>query len=294
MKAMGDTRTPQDFSAAGNLTLPWRNLVRLARNQARFRLAQIAGRDPVYVYQMGKVGSSAIADLVDCLPGLFSVQFHRLMPDRCAEIRARFDAGERYVRDMRFEEWLFRRIAGGNGPVRIITAVREPIAHSYSAFFQNVLRATHGAVESAALESLPALRRHFLEWDELGGALTWLDSEISRLIGIDLLEQPFDKAKGWTRVDHGRFSVLILKAELDDARKCEAIGAYLERDPGALTRANRAADKAYAVAYSRFIEMVKLPPGQAKRFVQHRYTRKFYTESEINAALARYAAHDYR
>ena len=287
---MGDENSSRGLLGQSGSGLPWRNCVRLARRKARFRLAQAVGRSPVYVYQMGKVGSSALVQLVDSVPGFFAIQAHRLMPDRCKEIQARFDSGEHYVSDMRFEQWLFRGlVSGGEKPVRIITAVREPMAHSYSAFFQNIRRSTHGEVESAASADLGALRRHFLEWKELGGALTWLDLEASRLTKTDLLAQPFDKALGWGRVDHGRFSVLILKSELDDARKREAVGDFLERVPGPLSRANQASDKQYAKAYRRFIETVKLPAERAKRFARHRYTQHFYTDAEIDAALARFS-----
>lgn len=270
-------------------SLPFRNRLRLAKNIATFQLARLAGKQPVFVYQMGKVGSSALTQLIDRMPGYTSIQVHRLMPGRTAEIRARFDAGEHYYRDMRFEEWVYRYITGFNRPTKIVTVVREPMAHSYSAFFQNLPRSTRGAVMAAAPKEMDGLRKHFIEWDDLGAGLIWLDEELSAIAGCDLLNQPFDKERGWECIDHQRFSILLLKAEIHNDLKREAIGRFLGCDPGAVKQTNSASDKSYATAYKAFIDEVKLPSDIAREWANHRYTRQFYTESEIAEALDKFA-----
>ena len=269
--------------------LPWRNKLRLLKNIFIFKAKISLGMSPVLVYQMGKVGSSALVTAVNKTPGYFSVQAHRLMPDRRAEMSDRFDRGEHYVRDMRFERWLYHTIKNSDMHIRIVCATREPMSHSFSAFFQNLKRSTHGTIRSATSSDLEDLRKAFLCWDELGAALNWFDQEASQLVGIDLLSIPFDKNKGWSLVDHGRFSLLILKSELDNARKREAIGTLLRCTPEPLLRVNDASDKMYAESYRRFRETVKLPKWQAARFAEHRYTRHFYTESEIVSALSRFS-----
>lgn len=268
--------------------LPLRNRLRFAKNVGTFQLAQWSGKEPVLVYQMGKVGSTALAALINRVPGYGAVQVHRLMPDRTAEIRARFDAGERYYRDMRIEQWVYRHIIGNDRPVRIVTAVREPLAHSYSAFFQNLPRSTRGGISDP--NAVDALRQRFLGWDDLGAALHWLDLEASRLTGCDLVAQPFDIDRGWSQVEQGRFSILILKAELDDVHKRAAIQDFLGHDPGAVPRANSAEGKAYAVGYQTFIDAVKLPASMAEAWADHRYTRHFYSEAEIRKAIARFSS----
>lgn len=268
---------------------PLRNWLRLAKAIGSFRYARLKGRQPIYVYQMGKVGSSALASLINRVPGYNAVQIHRLMPERTAEIRSRFDRGERYYRDMRFEQWLYREIHSHDGPVWVVTAVREPMAHSYSAFFQNLPRSTGGTMSDPTPDTIQDLRDRFLSWDDLGAALTWLDVEASALTGCDLLAQPFDLEAGWTVVEQGRFRILLLKAELENTRKRAAIHGFLGRDPGALVQTNSATDKAYAAAYRSFIDQVKLPAALARCWADHRYTRRFYSEDEIAAALAQFS-----
>lgn len=282
-----DSATPKQRSA-----LPPRRALRYAKQRFGVQLAIAAGKEPVLVYQMGKVGSSALAQLIDRVPGCFAVQVHRLAPARRTEIQNRFDAGEHYYKDMRFEGWIHDWLQNRSAPTKIVTAVREPMSHSYSSFFQNLRRSTRGKMQAATPGSINDLSKLFLEWEELGAALTWLDLEMSPLIGSDLLAHPFDQATGWSVSTGQEYTVLTLKSEIGDDVKRTALTALLGHDPGEVSRQNSAVHKDYAATYRSFIDAVKIPAPVAAQWMQHRYTQTFYSAVEREAAVALYAGPD--
>lgn len=208
-----------------------------------------------WVFQMGKVGSSAMIEAID------GIQVHHLdWGNLLYSLRGSYNRHQ-------LNALLMRAVR----PRRIITAVREPVARNLSAFMQN-----HVARGWApTIESFMANFRH----DE---PLDWFDAEMKPFTGIDVFDHPFPHGTGWQLIDD---RLLVLRAEAPDAAKEEAVSRFLGREVK-LGRANVGEDKAYAAAYDELRRSV--PADYVDRMLGSRYARHFYSAEEIERFRAKW------
>lgn len=249
---------------------------------------RLRGRTPCIVYQMGKVGSTTVIDALNDTDRVRAFQAHRLNPESTARIQSRFRAGETYFRDMIFERGLYHWLRRQRKPVKIITILREPFSQTYSAFFQNLQRNTRGKLD-VSTSTIDTLRPHFLEWEDLGIATRWIETEFIPVFGRSPYEQPFDPEQGWCVIQAGHFEILILKLELDDEEKALRIADFLNLDRFAMGYQNTAESKSYSGLYHRFRAEVKIPKQIAASWVASRYMQHFYTPEEAAAARRQFA-----
>lgn len=240
------------------------------------------------IFQMGKVGSTSLIHSLNATGQVRAFQAHRLNPETMAEIRSRFLDGENYYRDMIFERGVLSWMRRQNRSVKVIVPIREPFSHTYSAFFQNISRNTRGSVDPEAA-NVDLLASYFSEWEELGLATKWIDREYVPVLGHSPYNEEFDHDSGVKVISRNGFDVLLMKIEIDDAKKVRAISSFLGIDCLSLRRENVAHSKAYGEIYDEFRTRVKISRETAERWSQSRYMRHFYTTAEADAALERYS-----
>jgi hypothetical protein len=127
---------------------------------------------PIYIFQMGKVGSVSVqATLAGCLP-------NKIVHAHCYE-------------DMALEEQdlLTSRKKAGL-PINVITPVREPISRNISAFFQTFTRDT-GFELTDRDWTVDELLELFLKRYPHDESYTWFDVNFKPLIGLDVYSEPF-------------------------------------------------------------------------------------------------------
>lgn len=205
----------------------------------------------IYIYQMGKVGSTSFARAVD------GIQVHWLDP----------------------ESWFYSLRGGRNRHLlasirmrlclrphdKIITAVREPIARNLSAFMQN--HRSRGW--SPDLETFLAKFRH-------REPLDWFDREVRRYLGIDVYAHDFDCDLGWQNIDD---RLLIVKAEIPDAVKSGAIEQFLGRNIS-LHRQNIGDNKDYSGDYNK-LKNARLPEQYVEEMLGSKYAKHFYSDDQL-------------
>ncbi|MCP4525595.1 MAG: hypothetical protein GY833_06775 [Aestuariibacter sp.] len=218
-------------------------------------------RTPILVYQMGKVGSLSVYEsLLAC--DVKALHLHEMEAPYMREI-ARKDQ------------------------VRIISLVREPIGRHISDFFQNFELHTGVAHDQAAFD--PAtLSKIFLDKKKFWRPSSWFDREMKTQLGIDVYDYPFPQEKGYLLIKQGKYEILILKLELDDTIKEKVISEFLGLDNFELIRKNVAQDKTYAKTYREFKNALRLPEQLIEAMCNARYTRHFYSHTEIEAMRAKY------
>lgn len=213
------------------------------------------GLDRPWVFQMGKVGSSAMIEAVN------GIQVHHLdWGNLLYSFRGQYNRHQLNSLLMRLRR-----------PRRLITAVREPVARNLSAFMQN--HAARGW--EPTIGSFLSNFRH----DE---PLDWFDVEMKPFTGIDVFARPFPITQGWQIIDD---RVLIVRAETPDALKEQAVSEFLGREIK-LGRANVAEDKSYAAGYAELCR--KVPRDYIDRMLASHYTRHFYSPAEIENFRARW------
>ena len=216
---------------------------------------------PILVYQMGKVGSRSVYESLLAW-GVKAIHLHRMEPGYTREIARR-------------------------DQVRIITIVREPIGRQISGFFQNFKSHTGVAYEQATFD-LAALSRIFLDKKHFWHPPRWFDKEMKTQLGIDVYDYPFPQEKGYVVIKQGKYEMLILKLELDDTLKEKAIAEFVGLDNFKLVRKNVGQDKVYAKTYREFKRNLRLPEQFIAGMCNARYTRHFYSHTEIEAMRAKY------
>lgn len=237
--------------------------------------------EPVIVYQMGKVGSSSISrSLRKQLAGpVFHV--HRMNADN---IRNFYDIHKRKDRHPPDETvgLLLNRHLTNKKPAKIISLVREPIERNISAFFQN-----HEWFVGKRLDQDPndidTLSNIFFTAYDHSVPLTWFDIEMKPVVGIDVYRYPFPFEKGYMIIKHPPYELLIIKLEVEDSIKEEAVKKFLKLDDFRLSSHNVGDDKEYALIYNEFKTRINIPDDYLERMCNARFTRHFYSAEEITA-----------
>ena len=68
--------------------------------------------------------------------------------------------------------------------------------------------------------------------------LIWLDAELKTTLGIDVYKSPFPLDKGYAIMSRDNISLLVLKCELDDQSKTDAIKEFLGLEDFEIVRSN--------------------------------------------------------
>jgi hypothetical protein len=119
--------------------------------------------------------------------------------------------------------------------------------------------------------------------------LTWLDFEFKTIFGIDIYKKPFPVYQGYTVITRGRTHLLILRCELDDQAKAQAISNFLGIKELEIKRSNIASEKEYAQQYADFKQQINVPPALLDEMYNSKYARHFYSIEERNQFRARWS-----
>ncbi|SFH35442.1 putative capsular polysaccharide synthesis family protein [Modicisalibacter xianhensis] len=228
----------------------------------------------VYIYQMGKVGSSS---LEASIPN--SVHMHTLYGNspccvgekqRNAGIKRQFVTKTKFLLRRFFIKW--------KKDVKIITVVREPKARNVSMFFQEL---SYWVVDYINKYN-PDMR--YVDDDFLLEVFEktfdhdyydkWFDREIKRLTGIDVYKKGFDHKKGFNIYKNGRYELMVIRMEDIEKNKNEIEGFInIEFE---LENVNDGSRKWYANIYKEFKEKLKIRNIKGLDYVSKSRTAKFF------------------
>jgi len=226
---------------------------------------------PVIIYQMGKVGSSSVADsLARQYPGV-AIHTHAF---------SQKDSNP-YIRKL--HQWAIR----DRKPLRVISLTREPISRNVSAFFHNFERDT-GVPFAEHNFSLQDLKALFLSNYRHQIPLQWFDKNILSNFNIDVFKSPFPPT-GSCIYTQGNVELLVIKVELTDAAKEAALRDFLRLSHFKLENTNIAARKDYNATYAAFVQQVKFPEDYISMMLSSKYARCFYSPEDLAAARLRWA-----
>ncbi len=225
---------------------------------------------PVLIYQMGKVGSTAICESmmrrgyehgVDC--------FH------IHDLHKPTKLSEKAVVEL------------PKGDVDIITMTRDAVARNISSFFQCVdmeERAGEWFVDCrqvVELMSAKELLHAFFtrpQWKH-EEPLGWFDRQLKHFYDIDVYQTSFDVSKGYQTYSNGGVRCLLLRME--DLQKLEVVISDFIGIDCMLGRSNRAEDHWYKNLYRQFLESQSMPENYLDKMYSSKYMRHFYSSEEI-------------
>jgi hypothetical protein len=263
----------------------------LDRRLFKANLRRRFGRQPVVVYSMPKVGSTAMLHATRA-SGRPAIPVHNLSPAEREREARQTERTALQVRSTKLwragyggvwrSEWVAQRLgARAAEPWTIITGVREPVARSISAFF-------HAGERSEAFDPL-------LEADDIDlGAVVerwestywsaarrdWFIDELRAVTDVDVYAEPFPHADGHTTYETTNTRVLLVRNEDIDRVGPAALAAFLDTPVAPPPGSNRARDKNYAGLYERFMADVKISGEILDHAYESRVAIHFYTPEE--------------
>lgn len=254
-------------------------------------------RDPIIVFQMGKVGSTSIVTSLESLNlGRPIFHVHALVEAhrKHSEVRINLSPRQYFKRSKNalISQYLEKEIHRSRKRKasqlkkkwKVITLVRDPVAQNISSFFQivdlyveNVYERYHN--KQLEIKELTSL---FLEQYSPDCIFNnWFDLELRPVFGIDVYASTFPKTKGY-EIYHGEIAdVLLLKLENLNQCVSEAFYHFLGLEKFTLINKNIAQNKKYSSAYKEFKNTVSLPNSYIDAIYALKQVQHFYTQEEI-------------
>ena len=225
---------------------------------------------PVFVFQMGKVGSVSVYNsFLEQYPGAV-LHVHNFTP---------VDPDHRIRR-------LYRWVVQDGKPIYIISLTREPVSRNISAFFQNFRRTTGVPYENSNY-TLDELREIFLSNYPHDIPLEWFDKNILKNFGIDVYATSFP-ANGVATYSQYNAKLLVMRSEISDEEKEGAIRDFLQFPDFRLSNRNISDNKQYASLYKAFTKTTKLPDDYITKMCTSKYFVHFYGVGEAGKVKARW------
>jgi glycosyltransferase involved in cell wall biosynthesis len=250
--------------------------------------------EPVVVFQMGKVGSKSVETSLkryDLGAPVCHSHFLNDLDRVERDARASRSRPVQTLAQIRHGRRLRKSLLGSPYVrCRVISLVRDPIARNIAAFFQCLdefipdyrVRAASGDL---AVEELIGT---FLERYDHTIPLTWFDSQLKPVFGIDVFAAPFPRERGYA-VFHGPTAALLL-VKLEKLKECAptAVKEFLGIADFVLRDANVGEAKEYRDLYRGFLDSIRLEPTFVDRVYDSDVVHHFYAEHEIRAFRRRW------
>ncbi|WP_300545373.1 putative capsular polysaccharide synthesis family protein [Maricaulis sp.] len=243
----------------------------------------IQGRSPILLWTMGKVGSSSIAYSL-FLHGLDCLDIHTLDKRVIAGVQRQYrergmtDTMEHLLRSEAAAAYL----ATNPGRIRLITAVRDPVARNISAFFQTQ------PLKYLTSTPTPELIATFMHEYPHHVPNRFFDREIRHHLGIDLLRQHFDHESGWSIYNKNNVEALVLRIDHPARPTVPALEAFLQL-PVKLRTENASVSKKYSETYNQVVNSIRLPREYLENMYSSRYARFMMSDAERAEKIERWA-----
>lgn len=220
----------------------------------------------LHVFQMGKVGSHAIAR------GLRDAGYD----GRAIHLHWATDVVTGYPSN----RLPYARLLAHprTRPVRVLSGVREIVSWTLSSLFQY-----HGAATMNVRDAVALVEERF--WQVSQAGIRWFDHRY--FCDLDVYAHPFDPALGCARVRHGGLDLLVYRQE-DLSRLSGELAEFLRLPGFAPAADNVGSDKPYADLYRRIQSAFRLPGNLLSSLYDTPYMRHFYSDEERERGFARW------
>lgn len=265
----------------------WRRWAKYSYNLVRtfVRLYYIERRNPIFVYQMGKVGSSTVARTLERLrlsAPVLQVHILSSLEYQRAIVRQR-ELGVRYPDEhLIISRFLVRKLQRGVFPCRIITLTREPISRAISFAFETLrTRNADVILPDGRIDREKMTRKIIQLLDSDHPAADpgkWFEAELRAVFGIDVFSQPYEFDTGYKIFPHNRTPTLVIRMEDINRHLHDALGTFLGLQIGQnqLCRANIGDQKWYSDDIAWVKRNLQVPRETLLRVLNTRYFHHFY------------------
>lgn len=229
-------------------------------------LQKILTQSPeILIYQMGKVGSAAICKSI------------KEKNKNCLSVHVLCDYGDNE------KGWALGKRCRDKlktDGIKMISMIRDPIARYISEKLQGwnfVYWASEGNGKGGSLAD--RLTEDLL--DDKAKISAWFSAELEQFTGIDVMEYPFDKTKGYTIIKKGKIELLILTTErLNENR--HVLEEFVGAEGFQLTDYNRGNSKVIKYIYESIKKNLIIPESALDRYYKEDlFLQHFYSKEQI-------------
>ncbi|HZD24225.1 MAG TPA: putative capsular polysaccharide synthesis family protein [Acidimicrobiia bacterium] len=111
--------------------------------------------------------------------------------------------------------------------------------------------------------------------------LTWHDSQLRPIFGVDVFSSEFPIAKGYKIFNGDHADILLIRLENLDTCCRAAFKEFLDLDDFTLVKTNVAKEKPYASVYDDFRRTIAFPDDYLTRMYSSKYAQHFYSAEEL-------------
>jgi hypothetical protein len=265
--------------------------------ERKLRLSNWNKFPPVFVYQIGRVGSTTVyeslknADLPYTFYHFHFLSHQGIRKHQIALKQANFVGTPR---DIIYSKSIRKSLDTSPPPiVRIITLTRDPIRQRISSIFEKEwgnppFRDKSGNIDKDL--ALTYFRKYFQTADNILGTIcSWFDREFKPALGVDVYAHPFNQEQGFTIFRQDDIEVLIMKME--DLSRClsDATRQFLNLKHRVSTQMeNVTVESDKGRAYQYVLPRIHIPAHVLDEIYNTEYARHFgYTVDKMLASLGK-------
>jgi len=223
-------------------------------------------KEIILIYQMGKVGSCTVSNVLDMLEGFAAFQVHNLNYKYIEQNPGIYGA--------ELGKIIYNKIIEKELPLKIISMARSPIERNISAYFQNLHAEKLRLDVDFLINDFLVNYFHFVP-------LRWFDNEFNPVTGIDIYSQPFDHIKKYDVMKKEQFQVLLWRTDLSNDLKEKVLSDFLGIENIHFEDNNVSATKKYSDKYREFVKNFHPDKEYLDKMLDSQYTRHFFSSEEI-------------
>lgn len=231
----------------------------------------LAKRPEILIYQMGKVGSSSV----------YKSLMNRNV--NCMHVHVFHEFGD--IEEGKILEGKYKDLIEKKG-IKIITLLRDPIARYISEKLEGI-NFVCWSVEDGSKN----LCARYIENLSKGNAdlSGWFDQELEVMTGINVLNYPFNKDKGYAFIKERKIELLVLTMESMN-RNRDIIGEFVGIENFQMMSDNIGTDKITQYVYKSIKEEIAIPDYVLdKYYKQDPFLQHFYEKDQIEHFRSRWS-----
>lgn len=236
----------------------------------------------IWVWQVGKVGSTTIVSTFQ-ENGVKAAHLHFLGYDRflLKILGLASDFFELNQESLQKNRLLIE----SSKPLKIITLVRDPVVQACSSIFQwmstgilDMFFAEHGFEKGIQTFIIDSIDR---EW-------VWFKDEFQNILGVDVLQYPFDTEKGYTIIERDNIRIFVMQMEKMN-NLVKELSDFAGIALSSLSNSNIGNEKGYRWAYRELMNKICLSDEILNGYYDNLFIRHFYSDEDIVKFKSKYS-----
>ena len=252
-------------------------------------LNNIEKKNPILIYQMGKVGSSTILHTLQSMT-LNNPVFHMhtlSQKNLTHAIKRQRNSKSPYLHEhLVLSRVLIKKLKKGVFPCKIITVTREPVGRAISFVFEDLVKQAPEALKSDNQIDLEIVKTSLDELlskpNGISDPSRWFDQELLACFGMDVFSTSYNIDQGYTIISTGSVSALVIRMEDIDRSLSQALSSFLDISLNSISlkRANIGSKKWYSQSLNEIKNTYRISDKLSRKISETRYFKHFYSEEE--------------